>query len=215
VTMQSSAEMAVFSLQRALTQGFGPSDFIGFVPLGEQPVGMASDGTWLYVVDYSNHLNVLNLSRAETDPQHAVVARVPAGCQPSRVVISADHQVLWVTARASDALLAFDAPKLRTDPQHALIADVKVGEFPIGEAFTDNGQQLVIADSNANGVKNAPFNLAVVSTADALNGKPALLGYLPTGPVPRQVAVLPDGKTVLVTIENGHAVEAVDVGDLP
>jgi DNA-binding beta-propeller fold protein YncE len=90
-----------------------------------------------------------------------------------------------------------------------------VGEFPLGEAFVDHGQRLLIADSNANHVKNAQSNLAVMSTADALNGKPALLGYVPTGPVPRQLAVLPGGTTVLVTVENGHAVEAVDVAQVP
>jgi DNA-binding beta-propeller fold protein YncE len=215
VTLQSSSEMAVFNLQQALAHGFGPADVIGYVPLGEQPVGMVSDGSWLYVTDFSGKLNVLSLSRAETDPPHAVVSKVPAGCQPARVVISADHQVLWVTARASDALLAFNATKLRTDPGHALIADVTVGEFPLGEALIDHGTRLVIADSNANGVKEAPYNIAVVSTADALNGKPALLGYVPTGPVPRQVAILPGGSTLLVTVENGHAVETVNVAELP
>ncbi len=215
VTLQSSAEMAVFNLQRALAQGFGPSDLIGFVPLGDQPVGMVSDGTWLYVTDFSGNLNVLSLSRAETDPPRAVVSKARAGCQPARVVISADHQVLWVTARASDALLAFNATKLRTDPKHALIADIKVGEFPLGEALVDHGQRIVIADSNANGVEDAPYNLAVVSTGNALNGKPALLGYVPTGPVPRQLAVPPDGTTMVVTVENGHSVEGVNLGDLP
>jgi serine/threonine protein kinase/DNA-binding beta-propeller fold protein YncE len=215
VTLQSSAEMAVFNLQQALTQGFSSSDFIGYVPLGEQPVGMTSDGTWLYVPDFSGHLNVLSLSRAETDPAHAVVSRAPAGCQPARVLISPDHQVIWVTARESDALLGFSAAKLRTDPGHALIAKVMVGEFPLGEAFIDHGSRIVIADSNANGVKGVPYNIAVVSTADALSGKPALLGYVPTGPVPRQFAVVAGGATLLVTVENAHAVEAINVTDLP
>jgi len=215
VTLQSSAEMAVFNLQQALAQGFSPSDFIGYVPLGEQPVGIASDGTWLYVPDFSGHLNVLSLSRAETNPAHAVVSRSPAGCQPARVLISPDHQVIWVTARASDALLGFSATRLRTEPGHALIAKVMVGEFPLGEALIDHGTRLIIADSNANGVQGVPYNIAVVSTADALSGKPALLGYVPTGAVPRQFAVLPGGATVLVTVENAHAVQFINVGDLP
>jgi DNA-binding beta-propeller fold protein YncE len=215
VTLQSSAEMAVFNLQQALAQGFSPSDFIGYVPLGEQPVGITSDGTWLYVPDFSGHLNVLSLSRAETDPAHAVVSRSPAGCQPARVLISPDHQVIWVTARESDALLGFSATRLRTDPGHALIAKVMVGEFPLGEALIDHGTRIIIADSNANGVHGVPYNIAVVSTADALSGKPALLGYVPTGAVPRQFAVVPGGATVLVTVENAHAVQFINVGDLP
>ena len=218
VTLQNSAKMAVFNLERALTQGFGPSDFIGYVPLGAQPVGMTTDGTWLYVASLQTAqgtLAVVSLSRAETDPPRAVVSTVLAGCQPARALISANHQVIWVTARMSDALLAFSAAKLRTDPKHALIAKVMVGEVPLGEAFVDHGTRIVVADSNLNGLAGVPSNLAVVSTADALSGKPALLGYIPTGPVPREFAVGPAGMTLLVTVENAQQLETVNIGDLP
>jgi DNA-binding beta-propeller fold protein YncE len=218
VTLQNSAKMAVFNLQRALTQGFGSSDFIGYVPLGAQPVGMTTDGTWLYVASIQSTqgtLAVVSLSRAETDPAHAVVSTAPAGCQPARTLISGNHQVIWVTARMSDALLAFSAAKLRTDPEHALIAKVMVGEVPLGETFVDHGARIVVADANLNGLAGVPSNLAVVSTADALSGKPALLGYIPTGPVPRQFAVEPGGMTLLVTVENAHQLEAISIGDLP
>jgi DNA-binding beta-propeller fold protein YncE len=215
VTLQNSAEMAVFDLRQALTQGFGAGDFRGYVPLGDQPVGMATDGTWLYVTDFAGHLNVLSLSRAESNPATSVVARVPAGCQPARAIMSADHQVVWVTARGSDALLGFKAAKLRTDPEHALIAKVMVGEVPLGEAIVDHGARIVIADSNVNGLAGVPANVAVVSTADALSGKPALLGYIPTGPVPRQFAVMPGGATLLVTVQGTHELEAIKAGDLP
>ena len=218
VTLQNSARMAVFDLQRALTQGFGSSDFIGYVPLGAQPVGMTTDGTWLYVASIQSTqgtVAVVSLSRAETDPPHAVVSTAPAGCQPARTLISGNHQVIWVTARMSDALLAFSAAKLRTDPEHALIAKVMVGEVPLGETFVDHGARIVVADANLNGLAGVPSNLAVVSTADALSGKPALLGYIPTGPVPRQFAVEPGGMTLLVTVENAHQLEAISIGDLP
>jgi serine/threonine protein kinase len=215
VTLQNSAEMAVFNLQQAVTQGFGTSDFKGYVPLGDQPVGIASDGTWLYVTDFSGNLNVLSLSRAETDPAHAVVAKVPAGCQPARAMMSRDNQVVWVTVRGSDALLGFSAAKLRSDPRHALIAKVMVGEVPLGEALVDHGTRIVIADSNLNRLAGVPSNVAVVSTADALDGKPALLGYLPTGLVPRQFAVIPGSSTVLVTVQGAHQLIAINAGDLP
>ncbi len=214
VTLQNSAEMAVFNLRQALTQGTSSSDFIGYVPLGDQPVGMTTDGTWLYVTDFAGNLNVLSLSRAETDPAHVVVTKVPAGCQPARAIISPDHQVIWVTARGSDALLGFSAARLRTDPRHALVAKVMVGEVPLGETFID-GARIVVADSNLNALASAPYNVAVVSTADALSGKPALLGYVPTGAVPRQFAVLPGGATLLVTVQGAHELEAIKAGDLP
>ena len=38
--------MAVFDLQRALTRGFGPADYVGTIPVELVPVGLAvsSDG---------------------------------------------------------------------------------------------------------------------------------------------------------------------------
>jgi hypothetical protein len=215
VTLQNSAKMVVFNFQQALAAGFSSSGFIGYVPLGDQPVGMTTDGTWLYVTDFAGNLNVLSLSGAETHPATAVVTSVPAGCQPARAMMSPDDQVVWVTARGSDALLGFSATKLRKDPKHALIAKVMVGEVPLGEAFVAHDTRIVIADSNLNALAGVSSNVAVVSTAAALSGKPALLGYVPTGSVARQFAVVPGGATLLVTVEGAHQLEAINVGDLP
>ena len=50
VTQEGSQQAAVFNLRLALTRGFGPADFVGAIPLGLAPVGMAvsPDGRWLY-----------------------------------------------------------------------------------------------------------------------------------------------------------------------
>ena len=215
VTLQSSAEMAVFNLRLALSQGFGPADFIGYVPLPSQPVGITTDGKWLYVASLQGRLSVLSMSRAETRPADAVVSTVRAGCGSARALISGNHQVVWVTARQSDALLAFSAAKLRTDPRHALLARVMVGEVPLGEALVDGGALMVVADSNLNNLASASSNLAVVSTSKALRGEPALLGYVPTGQLPRQFAVQPGGRILLVTVQNAHQLAAIKVADLP
>jgi 6-phosphogluconolactonase (cycloisomerase 2 family) len=171
-------------------------------------VGMTTDGKWLYVVSLSGKLTVLNLSKAETDPAHSVVATVRDGCGSARALFSGKGNVIWVTARQSDALLAFSAAKLRTDPAHALIARVKVGEMPLGETLIDHGTRILVADS-------VQSNLAVVSTAKALSGKRALVGYLPVGGVPRQFAVEPGGHVVLVTVQGAGLLEAVNISGLP
>ncbi len=44
-----------------------------------------------------------------------------------------------------------------------------------------------------------------------MSGKHALLGYIPVGAVPRQFAVEPGGKVALVTVQNAHQLEAIDV----
>jgi hypothetical protein len=232
VSLEGSQEIAVYSLQRALARGFGPSDFIGDIPAALAPVGLAvsPDGRWLYAtseiaagrpvsgggrLDGQGTLEVISIGRAETDPGHSVVATVYAGCQPVRVITSADGSVLWVTARASDRLLGFSAARLRSDPAHSLIARVPVGEAPVGLALVRNGTRIVVADSNRFNARGASSSLAVVDVAVALAGKQALLGYLRAGGFPRQMALEPGGRTLLVTNFNSSQLESVTVADLP
>ena len=166
VTLEISNSLAVFDLHKALTRGFGPSDFAGTVPLGIAPVGLAvsPDGHWIYATSQAGKpdtrasqrtgtVTAIGLRQAETRPADAVAGTVPAGCSPVRVITSADGKVVWVTARGSDAVLGFSATALRTDPGHALLARVQVGEAPVGLALAGHGQRLIVADSNASGRK--------------------------------------------------------------
>ena len=145
VSLESSSKIAVFRLHQALTRGFGPSDFAGLIPTGEAPVGLAfsPSGRWLYSTSElavpaaggQGTLSVISVPRAESDPARSVVTTVHAGCAPVRVITSADGAVVWVTARESDALLAFSAARLLSDPARARLADVQVGEAPVGLAL--------------------------------------------------------------------------------
>jgi DNA-binding beta-propeller fold protein YncE len=140
-----------------------------------------------------------------------VVATVDAGCSPVRVITSADGGVVWVTARGSDRLLGFSAARLRTDPARSLIASVEVGEAPVGLALVDGGSRIVVADSNRFSAAGASSSLAVVGAAAALAGRPGLLGYLPAGGFPREMALEPGGRTLLVSNFSSGQLEAVDV----
>ncbi len=215
VTLQNSAELAVFNLKLALANGPSPADFIGYVPLPAEPVGMATDGTWLYVASIKGFVSVLNVATTEHHPQHAVVATAPAGCGAARALLSPDHTVLWVTDRQANAVLGFSAAKLRSDPKHALLARVMIGATPVGEVLVRGGSRLVVADANLNNLTGASSNLAVIDTQRALSGKAALLGYVPTGLQPRQFATEPGGKTILVTLQNSNDLQAFRVAALP
>jgi DNA-binding beta-propeller fold protein YncE len=175
---------------------------------------VASHDAWLYVTSLAGTLSVVSISTAETSPAHAVMATVRAGCGPARALIADSGKIVWVTARESDTLLAFSTARLRTDPLHALIARVMVGETPLGETLADGGSRIIVADANLHHLAGVSSNLAVISTGSALSGRPALLGYLPVGPIPRQFAVEPGGTTVLVTVQGAHELEAIDVGHL-
>lgn len=216
--------IAVFNLRRALSSGFGPADYVGSIPGQLAVVGLAisPDGRWLYSTSEGEKqstqvgsLSVIDIAKAETDPAASIVARSAAGCNPVRVITSANGTVVWVTARASDALLAYSASRLRTDPAHALLADVQVGDAPVGLGLARNGTMIVVADSNRFGVSGGSASLAVVSVPDALAGRPALLGYLPAGRFPREMTLEPGGRTLLVTNYLSGALEAVTVAKLP
>jgi DNA-binding beta-propeller fold protein YncE len=224
VSLEDDDEIAVFNLRAALADGFGRSAYVGAIPTQIAPVGLAfaPDGRWLYSTSEDQNsrsqvgtLEVINVARAESDPARSVAARVPAGCNPVRVTTSANGSVVWVTARASDALLAFSAAALRADPRSALLADVAVGEAPVGLALVRKGSLIVVADSNRFNASGQHASLAVVDVHDALAGRPALLGYLPAGAFPRDVAANPSGSAVLVANFDSGQVESVDVADLP
>lgn len=224
VSLEDSGTEAVYNLQAAAAAHFRTSGYVGSVPVGIAPVGLAlsPDGRWLYATSEAGNpgtatgtLSVINIATAEHDPAHAVVATVPARCSPVRVAVSADGKTVWVTARGSDELLAFSAAKLRGDPAHALLASVRVGEAPVGLALVNDGHDVVVADSNRFGAPGARAQLTVVSATAALAHRPALLGTIPAGAFPREMALEPDRSTLLVGNFGSDQLEAVTVGNLP
>jgi DNA-binding beta-propeller fold protein YncE len=190
------------------------------------PVGLAvsPDGRWLYATSEvalrsqrSNQgtLTLINLSLAETHPASSVVATVAAGCNPVRVITSADGRQVWVTARESDDLLCFSAAALQNDPARALVATVRVGEAPVGLMLVKNGSLIVVADSNRFGAPGANSSLSVVDVAAALAGKSAVLGVIPAGQFPREMALEPGGQRLLVSNYASGQLEAVSVPSIP
>ncbi|HET7017034.1 MAG TPA: beta-propeller fold lactonase family protein [Streptosporangiaceae bacterium] len=224
VTIAGDQEVAVFNLARAVTSGFGPDDFVGAIPAGKSNVGIATspDPRWMYVTSEENvlgskhgMLSVVSVAKAETDPASSVVTTVDAGCRPVRAVVSSDGKTIWVTARQSNAVLAFSAARLLGDPRHALITWVRVGVQPVGLILVNCGSELVVADSHRFKAKHGVPNLAVVSVKAALTGRPAMVGYVPSGLDPRQLAVSPDGRTLLVGNFGSGELETVNLTELP
>jgi DNA-binding beta-propeller fold protein YncE len=222
VTLQSSGGMAVFNFEQALASNFTSSGFVGIVPTGVEPVGIAEYGKWLYMtsiekvktaVPSKGLLSVVSMHRAEIKPARAVVANVTAGCSPVRVIISGNGSVAWVTARESDTLLGFSVPDLRSNPSHALIARVGVGVSPIGVSFAAAGKRIIVANSDLKSIAGAVPSLSVISTSQALAGKPALLGLIKSGVLPRQFAT--EGKALLVTNNGSGQLQAINLSDLP
>ena len=79
-----------------------------------------------------------------------------------------------MTARTSNALLAFSTAGLLHDPSHALRAVVQVGSEPVGVLLADNGRIALVSNSNRGVIPDsagadAPQTISVISTNAALD----------------------------------------------
>ena len=125
--------------------------------------------------------------------------------------------MVWVTARESDTLLAFFSRR------PGCSAILRGPGWPTSRwarrrwawPWSTAARRLVAADSDRFSLRGAQANLAVVSVAAALAHRPALLGYVKSGLFPRQMALEPGGRTLLVTDFASHQLEAVSVAGLP
>ena len=97
------------------------------------------------------------------------------------------------------------------DPRHALVDQVRVGEAPVGLGLVAYGRGIVVADSNRFSAPGKTANLAFVNLGDS--GRLQLVGYLRSGIFPRDMAVSPNGHTVLVSNFQSGQLEIVDVPD--
>jgi DNA-binding beta-propeller fold protein YncE len=223
--------VAVYDLGDDRHPRFGSGDWVGSAPLGEAVVGSAlsPSGKQLYVASelaatagtgqaalkHDGTLSVLNVARLEHTPARAVTATVAAGLQPVRDAVSPDGSTVWVTARASDQLLAFSAHRLTTDPAHAQIAATKVGTAPVGLALFDNGRKALVADSNRFNTARAHSALTVVNTPQALAHRPATTATLRAGGFPREIAVDTRHNIALVTNFSSDQLEVVPLPSSP
>jgi DNA-binding beta-propeller fold protein YncE len=217
-----SGAVSVYDLGDGSGPRFGRADYVGSIPLGPAVVGSAlsPDGRYLYVTSEladvtrphaDGTLSVIDLSRAEHGAQHAVLASVPAGHQPVRVAVSPSGSTVWVTARADNRVLAFAADRLLSDPTKALQAQVKVGTAPVGLATFDDGNRLLVADSNRFDARGAHAALTVLNAQAALAHKPATIAGPPAGAFPREIAVDEHNQIALVTNFGSSQLETIQL----
>jgi DNA-binding beta-propeller fold protein YncE len=174
----------------------------------------AVQGGGLAALEPDGTLSVISVATAEHNPARAVLATVPALRQPVRVAVSPDGSIVWVTARASDRLLAFSTARLLSNPARALLANVTVGTAPVGVAVFDHGDRVIIADSNRFNAPGAHATLTIVNTRAALTHHPAVIATLRAGRFPREIAVERNDTVVLVSNFASDQLESVNVSRL-
>jgi len=244
VSDEHAQAITVIDLGKARGSGFQPDAIVGKIPVGRAPIALtfSPDERHLYTTSQvapksygwpaeckpegqdpatatptnpAGALIVVDVERAKVDPPSSIVARVPAGCSPVRLAISPAGDVAYVTARNSNAVLAFDTAKLLSDSTHALIATIPVGTAPVGVAVVDAGREVVVANSNRfAGGHNDRQSLSVIDAANVASGAGAVIGSIPAGGFPRELRVTEDGRTLVVSNFNSNTVEFVDIGRL-
>lgn len=245
VSDENVETVTVINLERARAEGFKASAIVGKVPTGLAPIALtfSPDGRWLYTTSEiapesfgwpveckpegedpatakpryaQGAIIVVDVQKATSDPAHAAVARVPAGCSPVRLAISPDGSRVYVTARNNNALLAFDTAKLLSDAGRARVATVPVGSSPVGVAVVGGGRQVVVTNSNRFARdQRARQTLTVIDAARVGDGASAILGSVPAGIFPREFGHSPDGQTLYVANYISNELEVIDLKRMP
>ena len=135
----------------------------------------------------------------------ALIQSIAAACSPVRIVESSDGKRIWVAARGSNKILAFDVAKLTSQTQvnQSFIGHVNSGgALPVGISLFHN-DQLLAANSNRYNVRSGVDNVAIFDVST-----PASMRLLTTVPAfqrpnglssfPRDVTLGPDGSTLFV-----------------
>lgn len=152
---------------------------------------------------YNGLLTVIDVDNAiGGQGQNSILQTIASACSPTRVVETANGQYIFVAARGSDEVLAFDVQKLLYSPNDALVGwAYSGGTSPVGLALFDNDQFLAVANSNrftdgAAGITN----VAILDVRNPLAIKQAL-PPIPSENIysfPRGVTLGPDGSSLYV-----------------
>ncbi len=244
VAEENGQAITVIDLEKARRSGYTPDTVIGKVPVGRAPIALtlSPDNKWLYttsqaalpdwkwpsacrpegmrvpdsfITNPEGAVIVIDVARAKTDPEHAVVVRVPAGCSPVRMTSSPKGDRIYVSARNSNAVLEFDTAKLVADGAHAMVGIAPTGDAPVPVMTVDNGRRLVVGNSNRFGGRGDPQSLTVLDTAKISQGLAAVQGIIPAGSFPREMAVSSDARTLFLANYGSDSLQVIDIAHLP
>jgi DNA-binding beta-propeller fold protein YncE len=232
---ESDGTVSVIDFQRIRAHDFRSDVLLGQIPVGTAPVGMAvsPDNRWLYITSEidtrvtslqsvakncgnlsQGSLTIASIARVGIDPAHSIIRKVVAGCSPVRVVLSPTGDIVWVTARGDNSVLAFDTARLLSGAGGALLASVTVGPAPVGLALIDKGAALVVANSNRFQEPDTPQSLTVLDARHIRTGRAGVLATLKVGAFPRELTLEANGATLLLTNYDSDTLSIIDVTKL-
>jgi DNA-binding beta-propeller fold protein YncE len=202
------------------------STWKGFIALGFRTIGQqfSPDHKKLFVTSEINGtatslnqtgglISVLDVATLRVTPGKSLVKKVPGGCHPVRSTMSLDGKQLWVTARESNQVLAFDAEKLADNTtMNPLLAQLDTGTSPLGITAIKN--HIFTADSNRWDYNGTTTGVTVVNVGGALHKGLVNFPQIPTGAFPRTLVASPSGNTLLISEFAASNIRAVDISSL-
>lgn len=206
---------------RTVTSTWKGAIGLGFRTIGQQ---FSPDHSRLFVTSEINGtatslnqtggvISVLDVATLRVTPGKSLVKRVPGGCHPVRSTLSHNGAQLWVTARESNQVLAFDAVQLADNTtMDPLLAELDTGTSPLG--ITAIKGYIFTADSNRWEYNGTTAGISVVSVNGALQKGMMDFPQIPTGAFPRTVVASPSGNTLLVSEFAASSIRAVDISSL-
>ena len=234
-TDEHNRTVSILDLRRTSTGEFDAECLVSQVPMELAPLGivLSPDGRYLYVTcemcrvaapDLVNWfvwgatlsgslrragvLSTINLAAAVHDPEHAVVANSIAGGHPVRIQLAADGRTAWVTARASNQLIAF---RMEKPESPVVVAATPVGPAPVGLTLLDGPGVALVANSNRFASDGTRGSLSVIDLECAVNGMPACLGQIEVGSFPREISVDRYHGLVYVTNFDSRALTLISI----
>ena len=186
---------------------------------GRVYVTVTSDDAYLFVSDeFADTITVINLARAKASrfAATATVGRIPVGNGPIAVTLSRDEKYLFGTSlsmplssdrppecqpdrKPQGAIFVVDVATAKTDPAHSVVATVRAGCEPVRLVLSPLGD---VAYVSARGDDSL---LAFNTTKLVQDPTRALIGKVPTGTSPIGIAVIDNGKKIVVANSNRFA----------
>ena len=230
ISDERAMRVTVVDIDRLRSSVFSDKAVLGHVPQASAPVGLAlsPDGGLLFATSErapdrmtfpvrceseaagsreGRHpegvLSVIDVAKARSDPAHALIALAPGGCNPVRVALTPDGATAWVTARGENAVYSFDVASLRAAPAKVSRVRYPAGDSPVGLAIQPGSNTVWVSDSN----RFSPGQQGEIQSVALGPGKSASI--LKSGRFPRDLAFLPDGRTLVAAVFGSDAVQLV------
>ena len=132
----------------------------------------------------------------------AVVAELRAGCRPVRVVLSRDGQRAYVAARASNEIFGFDTAKAQRNDNTARLGSVTIPGPAIGIALSADDSAVFASYDKT---------LITINTSSINRSSAAIENMVAVSGAGRELSILPDGRTLLLTNYADNLLEIIDL----